>query len=136
MICAHRLGLWAVLRLKPPKPQLEDGSVYRQNRPTQLDKTKNLYLEVRSEPVARPCSPLRPSYPSRAARRVLTSCRFCNGQLPSLLKGDCVCPRCGLGVLQIIDSRRDPFWGCTEFRSEPSCRYKKDIESGIIHKRA
>ena len=26
MSCAHRLGLWAVLRLKPPKPQLEDGS--------------------------------------------------------------------------------------------------------------
>ena len=46
MSCAHRLGLWAVLRLKPPKPQLEDGSVYRQNRPTQLDKTKNLHFEV------------------------------------------------------------------------------------------
>ena len=36
-----------------------------------------------------------------------------------------VCPRCGMGVLQVIDGRHGPFWGCTEYRSEPSCRYKE-----------
>ena len=42
------------------------------------------------------------------------------------------CPRSGLGILLVINSGRGPFWGCTEYRSEPSCRYKKDIESGTI----
>ena len=36
-----------------PKPQFEDGSVYRQNRPTRLDKIKNLHTEIRSKPVVR-----------------------------------------------------------------------------------
>ena len=38
------------------------------------------------------------------------------------------CPRCGRGVLQMIDGRRGRFWGCTEYRSTPPCRYTKDIE--------
>ena len=33
-------------RFTVPQPHLEDGSVYRQNRPTRLDKIKNLYLEA------------------------------------------------------------------------------------------
>ena len=33
------------------QPHLEDGSVYRQNRPTQLDKIKNLHSQIRSGPV-------------------------------------------------------------------------------------
>ena len=37
------------------------------------------------------------------------------------------CPRCRRGVLQVINGRLGPFWGCTEYRSTPSCRYKKDI---------
>ena len=37
------------------------------------------------------------------------------------------CPRCRRGVLQVINGRLGPFWGCTEYRSKPSCRYKKDI---------
>ena len=37
------------------------------------------------------------------------------------------CPRCRRGVLQVIKGRLGPFWGCTEYRSTPSCRYKKDI---------
>ena len=37
------------------------------------------------------------------------------------------CPRCRRGVLQVINGRRGPFWGCTEYRSKPSCRYKKDL---------
>ena len=45
-----------------------------------------------------------------------------------------VCPSCGLGVLRVIDGRFGPFWGCTEYGSKQSCRYKKDIESGTIRK--
>ena len=40
------------------------------------------------------------------------------------------CPRCRRGVLQVMNGRYGPFWGCTEYRSRPSCRYKQDIESG------
>ena len=47
-----------------------------------------------------------------------------------------VCPRCGLGVLRVIDGRFGPFWGCTEYGSKSSCRYKRDIESDKIRKRA
>ena len=46
-----------------------------------------------------------------------------------------VCPRCGLGVLRVIDGRFGPFRGCTEYGSKPSCRYKRDIESDNIRKR-
>ncbi len=34
-----------------------------------------------------------------------------------------VCPQCGLGVLISKKGRYSPFWGCSEFGSEPSCRY-------------
>ena len=47
-----------------------------------------------------------------------------------------VCPSCGLGVLRVIDGRFGPFWGCTEYGSKRSCRYKRDIESDTIRKRA
>ena len=41
------------------------------------------------------------------------------------------CPRCRKGVLQVIHGRRGPFWGCTEYRSTPPCRYTMDIGSGV-----
>lgn len=56
------------------------------------------------------------------------------GRVASCTNRDCcrpptVCPRCGLGVLRAIygKGKFDPFWGCTEYRSKPSCRYKKNI---------
>ena len=42
------------------------------------------------------------------------------------------CPRCRRGVLHVIDGRYGPFWGCTEYGSTPSCRYKKDVSGGSI----
>ena len=39
------------------------------------------------------------------------------------------CPRCHRGRLLVMDGSRGQFWGCTEFWSEPSCGYKKDIEA-------
>ena len=47
-----------------------------------------------------------------------------------------VCPRCGQGVLRVIDGRFGPFWGCTEYGSKPSCQYKKNIGKGIVRRRA
>ena len=41
-----------------------------------------------------------------------------------------VCPRCGLGVLRMIEGGFGSFWGCTEYWSKPSCRYKRNIVSG------
>ena len=46
------------------------------------------------------------------------------------------CPRCRKGVLQVINGKRGPFWGCTEFWSRPSCRYKKNIGRGTVRRRA
>ena len=39
------------------------------------------------------------------------------------------CPRCRRGVLQVMNGRLGPFWGCTEYRSDPPCWYKKDVET-------
>ena len=41
-----------------------------------------------------------------------------------------VCPRCGLGVLRMIEGGFGSFWGCTEYSSTPSCGYKRNITSG------
>ena len=46
-----------------------------------------------------------------------------------------VCPKCGLGVLRMIDGRFGPFWGCTEYGSKPSCRYKRDIGKRNVRRR-
>ena len=40
-----------------------------------------------------------------------------------------VCPRCGVGVLRVIEGGFGSFWGCTEYGSKPSCRYKRNIVS-------
>ena len=37
------------------------------------------------------------------------------------------CPRCNKGRLLVKNGCRGQFWGCTEYPSEPSCRYTKDI---------
>ena len=42
------------------------------------------------------------------------------------------CPGCRKGVLQVMKGRLGPFWGCTEYWSTPSCRYKRDIGSGTV----
>ena len=39
------------------------------------------------------------------------------------------CPHCHRGRLLVKNGSRGQFWGCTEYRSEPSCRYTKDIET-------
>ena len=39
------------------------------------------------------------------------------------------CPRCHRGRLRVMDGSRGQFWGCTEYWSEPSCGYKKDVET-------
>ncbi len=45
------------------------------------------------------------------------------------------CPRCGRGVLQVIEGRRGRFFGCTEYRSTPSCRYTRDIEQDTAYRK-
>ena len=41
-----------------------------------------------------------------------------------------VCPRCGVGVLRVIDGRFGPFWGCTEYGAKQSCPYKRNLAVG------
>ena len=37
------------------------------------------------------------------------------------------CPRCGNGVLAKKQGRSGSFWGCTEFQSQPPCKYTVNI---------
>ena len=37
------------------------------------------------------------------------------------------CPSCGMGVLVEKEGRYGSFLGCTEYRSEPACRYTEDM---------
>ena len=46
-----------------------------------------------------------------------------------------VCPGCGLGVLILREGRNGCFWGCSEFASEPSCRYTEDLGANSIGSR-
>ena len=39
-----------------------------------------------------------------------------------------VCPACREGLLVRREGRRGPFWGCTGYRAEPSCRYTQQGE--------
>ena len=39
-----------------------------------------------------------------------------------------VCPRCKIGVLQRRSNRFGAFWGCSEYRAEPPCRYTQDAK--------
>ena len=39
------------------------------------------------------------------------------------------CPRCHRGRLLVMNGSLGQFWGCTEYRSDPPCRYKKDVET-------
>ena len=38
-----------------------------------------------------------------------------------------VCPRCHFGILLVRDGSRGRFFGCSEYPSEPSCTYTKDL---------
>lgn len=38
-----------------------------------------------------------------------------------------VCPRCRIGVLRVTNGRYGRFWGCSEYSSEPSCTYTRDL---------
>ena len=46
-----------------------------------------------------------------------------------------VCPGCGLGVLLLREGRSGRFWGCSEFGSEPSCRYTQNLGANSIDSR-
>ena len=37
------------------------------------------------------------------------------------------CPRCHIGVLLVKDGIYGRFWGCSEYRSKPSCTYTRDL---------
>ena len=75
---------------------------------------------------ALPCPNCTVGYALVASRRVVSCTNEVCDRPPA------ACPRCGKGFLIRTDGRRGPFWGCTEFRSEPSCRYKRDIRERAI----
>ncbi len=39
-----------------------------------------------------------------------------------------ICPRCGMGVLILRQGPYGPFWGCSEYRDDLSCRYTQDAD--------
>ena len=63
-----------------PHPHLEDGSAYRQLRPTRLDEIKNFHAETPVGPVAKPTSL---SYPR--CKRTRQSNVLVRAHIPQLL---------------------------------------------------
>ena len=47
---------------------------------------------------------------------------------PGCRETPAVCPACREGILVRREGRRGPFWGCTRYRAEPSCRYTQPGE--------
>ena len=66
--------------------------------------------------------PVRPSTFVTELRQQSGSLRQLDARAPE-------CPRCHRGRLRVMNGSRGQFWGCTEYRSDPSCRYKKNIET-------
>lgn len=64
------------------------------------------------------CDKCRIGYfvPDRKSRSLLCSNSDCDQRGTS-------CPRCEVGLLRKTEGRFGEFWGCTEYRSEPPCRY-------------
>ena len=87
-------------------------------------------------------SPMYLICPTQAATTVRPRCPNCDAGyalvgecVASCTNQDClrpptVCPRCGLGVLRVIDGKFGPFQGCTEYGAKQSCRYKRNIVNG------
>ena len=46
-----------------------------------------------------------------------------------------ICPKCRVGVLRMVDGGFGPFWGCSQYGSKQSCRYKRDIHIGSRRRR-
>ena len=59
----------------------------------------------------------------------VTELRQQSGSLRELDARAPECPLCHKGRLQVMNGSRGQFWGCTEYRSKPPCRYTKDIET-------
>ena len=81
------------------------------------------------------CDHRAPRCPSCDAGYALVGERVASCTNQGCRRPPTVCPRCGLGVLRVIDGRFGPFWGCTEYGSKLSCRYKRDFKSDTIRKR-
>ncbi len=69
-------------------------------------------------------------------RYLVPRCESCAQGYMVLLNGsascsDCgtvgeICPQCSIGILQRREGRYGPFWGCTEYFSEPPCLFSRD----------
>ena len=77
------------------------------------------------------CEHRAPRCPNCDAGHVLVGERVASCTNLDCRRMPTVCPSCGLGVLRVMDGRFGPFWGCTEYGSKRSCRYKRDIASGV-----
>ena len=66
-----------------------------------------------------------PEWPSTFVTELRQQC----GSLRQLDARAPECPRCHKGRLLVKNGSRGPFWGCTEYSAEPSCRYTEDIQT-------
>ena len=66
--------------------------------------------------------PVRPSTFVTELRQQSGSLRQLDARAPE-------CPSCHRGRLRVMNGSRGQFWGCTEYWSDPPCRYTKDIET-------
>ncbi len=82
------------------------------------------------------CDHFAPRCPNCDSGYVLVDERVASCTNQACRRPPTVCPRCGLGVLRMITGGFGSFWGCTEYGSKPSCRYRRNITHGTSRKGA
>ncbi len=117
-------GLRRIGELAPECPRCRRGRLRRSQSP--------IYLICSGSS----CDHRAPRCPNCDSGYALVGERVASCTNQACRRTPAVCPRCGLGVLRMIEGRFGPFWGCTEYRAKPSCRYKKNIRRGTVRRRA
>ena len=78
------------------------------------------------------CEHLAPRCPNCEAGYVVVAEGRSTCTNPACDRPPPACPSCGVGVLLLRSGRTGSFLGCTEYWSDPPCRYTENVESGSV----
>ena len=81
------------------------------------------------------CEHLAPRCPNCEAGYVVVAEGLSTCTNPACDRPPPACPSCGVGVLLLRSGRTGSFLGCTEYWSDPPCRYTENVESGSVEMR-
>ena len=105
-------------KLAPECPRCPSGRL----RPSQSGKNMSCSNNPNCEHLAPRCPNCNEGYAVVSKRVPQTRCTN-----PDCDDPPSACPSCGIGVLLLRNGPYGSFWGCSEYPSEPSCRYIMDI---------